>query len=250
MIEYIIALVVGILVGLIGSGGAIVSIPAFVYLASYSTPKATDAALLLVLVSAIVAAIGYSKKKCIAYKDTLYFALSGMGGTFLGTLIHKQLGDRILLIILSVFLFTSAISMLFSDSIKKRTKNKNNTERSNIILLMIVGVIFGFITGLIGVGGGFIVIPLLTLVLHYEFKFAVGTSVVIILINAVSAVVFRVLFSNIEIISLLPLMLFAAFGAGIGIWLSSRLNQDLVKNVFIVFVLLIAFFTLIDNLVL
>lgn len=72
MTEYLISLLVGILIGLLGSGGSIVAIPAFIYLANYTTARATDAALVLVTISATIAVVGYSKKVRFYIKTLLY----------------------------------------------------------------------------------------------------------------------------------------------------------------------------------
>ena len=249
MEEYFIALVVGTLIGLIGSGGSIVAIPAFMYLANYSTSKATDAALILVTTSAAIAVAGYSKKGKILYRDSALFALSGILGSFAGTVVNNELSDQILLVIFAAVLSFAAVAMPLSKKLQKNSAESSSDFKRNIPAILFVGVIFGFLTGLIGVGGGFIIIPLLVVLLRYQFSFAVGTSVVIILINALSSIAFRILTSNIEILSLLPLAAIAGIGAMIGMYLNGKLNHEVIQKVFVVVVILIAVFTVGDALI-
>ncbi len=248
MTEYLISLLVGILIGLLGSGGSIVAIPAFIYLANYTTARATDAALVLVTISATIAVVGYSKKSRILYKDTSLFAISGILSAYLGTYVNSKLSDQVLLWVFAFVLVIASIAMPLSKKIQNKKDPTDDENKQNIVLILVVGLVFGFLTGLIGVGGGFLIIPLLVVVLRYKFSFAVGTSVVIILINALSSIVFRIFVSNIEILNLIPLAVLAAMGAFLGIYLNGKLNKEVLQRAFSILVIAITIFTLVDAL--
>ncbi len=248
MTEYLISLLVGILIGLLGSGGSIVAIPAFIYLANYTTARATDAALVLVTISATIAVVGYSKKSQILYKDTSLFAISGILSAYLGTYVNSKLSDQVLLWVFAFVLVIASIAMPLSKKIQNKKDPTDDENKQNIVLILVVGLVFGFLTGLIGVGGGFLIIPLLVVVLRYKFSFAVGTSVVIILINALSSIVFRIFVSNIEILNLIPLAVLAAMGAFLGIYLNGKLNKEVLQRAFSILVIAITIFTLVDAL--
>ena len=248
MTEYLISLLVGILIGLLGSGGSIVAIPAFIYLANYTTARATDAALVLVTISATIAVVGYSKKSQILYKDTSLFAISGILSAYLGTYVNSKLSDQVLLWVFAFVLVIASIAMPLSKKIQNKKDPTDDENKQNTVLILVVGLVFGFLTGLIGVGGGFLIIPLLVVVLRYKFSFAVGTSVVIILINALSSIVFRIFVSNIEILNLIPLAVLAAMGAFLGIYLNGKLNKEVLQRAFSILVIAITIFTLVDAL--
>ena len=248
MTEYLISLLVGILIGLLGSGGSIVAIPAFIYLANYTTARATDAALVLVTISATIAVVGYSKKSQILYKDTSLFAISGILSAYLGTYVNSKLSDQVLLWVFAFVLVIASIAMPLSKKIQNKKDPTDDENKQNIVLILVVGLVFGFLTGLIGVCGGFLIIPLLVVVLRYKFSFAVGTSVVIILINALSSIVFRIFVSNIEILNLIPLAVLAAMGAFLGIYLNGKLNKEVLQRAFSILVIAITIFTLVDAL--
>ena len=248
MTEYLISLLVGILIGLLGSGGSIVAIPAFMYLANYTTARATDVALVLVTISATIAVVGYSKKSQILYKDTSLFAISGILSAYLGTYVNSKLSDQVLLWVFAFVLVIASIAMPLSKKIQNKKDPTDDENKQNIVLILVVGLVFGFLTGLIGVGGGFLIIPLLVVVLRYKFSFAVGTSVVIILINALSSIVFRIFVSNIEILNLIPLAVLAAMGAFLGIYLNGKLNKEVLQRAFSILVIAITIFTLVDAL--
>ena len=248
MTEYLISLLVGILIGLLGSGGSIVAIPAFIYLANYTTARATDVALVLVTISATIAVVGYSKKSQILYKDTSLFAISGILSAYVGTYVNSKLSDQVLLWVFAFVLVIASIAMPLSKKIQNKKDPTVDEYKQNIVLILVVGLVFGFLTGLIGVGGGFLIIPLLVVVLRYKFSFAVGTSVVIILINALSSIVFRIFVSNIEILNLIPLAVLAAMGAFLGIYLNGKLNKEVLQRAFSILVIAITIFTLVDAL--
>ena len=248
MTEYLISLLVGILIGLLGSGGSIVAIPAFIYLANYTTARATDVTLVLVTISATIAVVGYSKKSQILYKDTSLFAISGILSAYLGTYVNSKLSDQVLLWVFAFVLVIASIAMPLSKKIQNKKDPTDDENKQNIVLILVVGLVFGFLTGLIGVGGGFLIIPLLVVVLRYKFSFAVGTSVVIILINALSSIVFRIFVSNIEILNLIPLAVLAAMGAFLGIYLNGKLNKEVLQRAFSILVIAITIFTLVDAL--
>jgi uncharacterized membrane protein YfcA len=145
-------------------------------------------------------------------------------------------------------LVIASIAMPLSKKIQNKKDPTDDENKQNIVLILVVGLVFGFLTGLIGVGGGFLIIPLLVVVLRYKFSFAVGTSVVIILINALSSIVFRIFVSNIEILNLIPLAVLAAMGAFLGIYLNGKLNKEVLQRAFSILVIAITIFTLVDAL--
>jgi len=248
MIAYIIAIVVGLLIGLLGSGGAIVAIPAFIYLANYTPKEASTTSLILVTVSAIIATLGYSKKKQITYKDSAVFAVTGIIGSFIGTVLNKSISDTVLLGLFAGVLFFAAFSMINQTRLSNsRLLQKTKTSGNNVFTVITIGLIFGFVTGLLGVGGGFLIVPLLVIVLHYEMGFAVGTSVTIIAFNALVSLGFRATDLDISPSIIIPLGACAVIGALAGMALHERVNQTVVKKIFIVLLLLLGTYTLIDT---
>ncbi|HQZ14916.1 MAG TPA: sulfite exporter TauE/SafE family protein [Acidimicrobiia bacterium] len=247
MIEYLIAIVVGLLIGLLGSGGAIVAIPAFIYLANYTPKQASTTALVLVTISAIIATIGYSKKKQITYKDSAAFAVTGIVGSFAGTMVNRSLSDTFLLGLFAIVLFLAGISMLNQERLSKtRLLRKTKSSSNNIFLVLAIGLSFGFVTGLLGVGGGFLIVPLLVIVLHYKMSFAVGTSVTIIAFNAIVSLGFRATDLEIPVGTIIPLGICAVVGALAGMLLHDRVNKNIVKQAFVVLLFLLGTYTLID----
>jgi uncharacterized membrane protein YfcA len=251
MVEFVIALIVGILVGLIGSGGAIVAVPAFVYLANYSPTRASETSLVLVAVSAIIAIIGYARKKQILYKDSLTFALSGIVGAFLGTQVNRSINETLLLFIFAGVLFLAATSMLLSQKLSQSTHDDeiDTHAPTTLIRVLAIGTLFGFVTGLLGVGGGFLIVPLLTILLHYRFSYAVGTSVTIILLNTLSALAFRASDIDLEASVVFPLIGFAIAGALIGLYLHEKLPAQTVKKFFIGLLFVLGTYTLVDTVI-
>jgi uncharacterized membrane protein YfcA len=186
-------LFIGGVLGFIGAGGAMVTVPILVYIFDFTALQATTAALAVVLVTAISGLIPKFKSRDVLIKEAvIIWALGLLTNIGLGS-IADSLSDQVLLIGFALVLISAAISMLASPITE-------NPERviSNFSLL-ILSLIIGALTGLFGVGGGFVAIPVLVIFFHTPANKAAGTSLLIIALNCATA--FLVKFEQWEQIS-------------------------------------------------
>jgi len=191
-----IAIIIGLTLGLMGGGGSILTVPALVYVLSYDAKTATAYSLFIVGVSSLVGAIQFMKQKLIDFKTVAIFAAPAMVAVFLTRafivpLIPYQLfsirsyaisGDMGILVLFALIMIGSAISMI-------RGKNETNEDlqqiKYNYPMIFIEGIVVGLITGIVGAGGGFLIIPALVLLARLPMKLAIGTSLMIIAIKSI-----------------------------------------------------------------
>lgn len=182
-----VGLLIGAVLGLIGAGGAIVAVPAFVYLFGFSALEATTASLAVVAVSATSALVPRLRLRQVDLRIAIGLWALGLAGTLAGTRVAAVVPETVVLIGFAAVMAGAAVAMW-----KKSSDSAPVGEhRRSLVMLTIVGLGIGFLTGLFGVGGGFLIVPALVLVFGFGFANAVGTSLMVIALNSVSALVFK-----------------------------------------------------------
>lgn len=194
IIGYIASLIIGISLGLIGGGGSILTVPVLVYLFGVEPVIATAYSLFIVGLSSLVGAVPKYKQGMVNMKTAIIFGIPSIAAVFatrrfIVPRIPKEvftIGDfMITKNILMMVLF--AILMVFASISMIREKNKNGNgngetgeQKFNYPLILLEGAVVGLLTGLVGAGGGFLIIPALVLLSKLPMKQAVGTSLLII----------------------------------------------------------------------
>ncbi len=190
ILGYVSALIIGISLGLIGGGGSILAVPVLAYLFAVNEKVATAYSLFIVGTSALVGGLKQHLKGFVDWRTAIVFGIpSIIGVTLVRYYVIPSLPDILFTIedfeftrrmgmfgLFAALMFPAAISML------KERKEKENTGAIsyNYPLIILEGLVVGSITGMIGAGGGFLIIPALVLLANVEMKVAVGTSLIII----------------------------------------------------------------------
>ncbi len=169
------ALLIGISLGLLGSGGSILTVPVLVYLVGEPEKVAIAESLGIVAIISLVGAIPYAIRKEVHWKNVFYFGIPGMAGTYGGAVLSVFLTGSMQLMIFATVMLIAAVMM-----IRKPKELQVKDKQASIWLLIIEGLVIGVITGLVGVGGGFLIIPALVLLGGLSMRIAVGTSLFII----------------------------------------------------------------------
>lgn len=193
-IGYASILAVGITLALIGGGGSILTVPILVYLFDKPADLSTSYSLFLVGASAALGAWGYGKKRLIAYKVGLIFSVPAFTGVFLtrkyfipaiptnfSTLGLDVSKDKLILVVFAAIMLLASFSMIRS----KPPKSSQNPKTLNLPIIALEGLIVGAVTGFVGAGGGFLIIPALIFFAGLEMKTAVGTSLMIISVKSI-----------------------------------------------------------------
>ncbi len=189
------ALIIGIVLGLIGGGGSILTVPILVYVLNVSPVVATAYSLFVVGTSSLVGAVVNARKGMVDFKTGIVFAIPAFLSVFLTRkylvpAIPDQLftiGDFVVTKDISIMVFFAIIMLLASYSMIKGRKDAKIEEEEvqfNYPLIIIEGVVVGVLTGVVGAGGGFLIIPALVLLAKLPMKKAVATSLLIIAVKS------------------------------------------------------------------
>ena len=191
LIGFSCAITIGISLGLIGGGGSILAVPVLVYLFGVNEKTATAYSLFVVGASALVGGVKRHVKGYVDWRTAIVFGIPAIiGVTLVRSIVVPLLPDVLfsvgdfdftrrmgMLGLFAILMFPAAISMLRG---RKEAKAKQNGIHYNYPLIVLEGLVVGGVTGLIGAGGGFLIIPALVLLANIEMKVAVGTSLMII----------------------------------------------------------------------
>jgi uncharacterized protein len=236
IIGYIGAIVMGLSLGIIGGGGSILTVPILVYLFSVDAVLATAYSLFIVGLTSLIGSVSHMKMGNVDWKTALVFGIPSIASVFatrawivpaipdslfyLGNLeVTKSVG---LLLLFAVIMLAASWSMIRKHS--SLTEKSSRKADYNYPLILAEGVAIGLITGLVGAGGGFLIIPALVLLAKIPMKQAVGTSLVII--AAKSLIGFTGDIKGNEIINWNFLLLFSAI-AVVGIVAGSKFSKNI-----------------------
>jgi len=250
---YIGALCIGIILGLIGGGGSILTVPILVYLLYFNPVIATAYSLFVVGVSALVGAIHNIRKGLVDFRTAIVFAIPALLAVyttrkFIVPTIPERLfsiGDYIVTKDIGIMTFFAVIMLLASISmiITKREKQQEETAiRYNYPVIFIEGIAVGVLTGIVGAGGGFLIIPALVLLAKLPMKKAVATSLLIIAIKSLIGFIGDIENLVIDWSFLLSFTSISIAGIFIGMWLTNFINGKKLKKGFGWFVLIMGIY--------
>lgn len=250
---YSASILIGISLGLIGGGGSILTVPVLVYLFAVDTVLATTYSLFIVGSTSLVGSFSYFKKRWIDIQTAIYFGIPSIISVFLTRYyILPAIPEKILQMgsfslsksVLLMVIF--AVLMIFASysMIKKDTAATNPQKNASLTAVILQGTVVGLVTGLIGAGGGFLIIPALVNFLKLPMKTAIGTSLLIIAVNSIAGFGFSIGQSHIEWKFLLSVTLIAIVGIFIGSYLSTKIEGKKLKPAFGWFVLVMGVYIL------
>ncbi|GAB4162040.1 MAG: sulfite exporter TauE/SafE family protein [Winogradskyella sp.] len=250
---YIGALFIGIVLGLIGGGGSILTVPILVYLLFVNPVTATAYSLFVVGVSSLVGAIRNIQKGLVDFKTAIVFAIPAFIAVYttrkyLVPAIPEDLfsiGDFMITKNIGIMLFFAIVMLVASVSMirNKRDDKEETSEVSyNYPLIIIEGVLVGVITGIVGAGGGFLIIPALVLLAKLPMKKAVATSLLIIAIKSLIGFIGDVENLYIDWSFLLIFTSISVVGIFLGIYLSNFIEGKKLKKGFGWFVLIMGIY--------
>ena len=254
VLGYFGALLIGIILGITGGGGSILTVPTLVYFLNYNPIIATAYSLFIVGTTSGIGTIQNFKKGLVVPKKAFQFAVPSLIGVYLtrkfivpnipdvvfyfGSL--KLSKDTFLMILFAVVMFIAAYSMLNNN--KKNELMERTTKSITVVIIQLFFV--GVLIGLIGAGGGFLIIPALLNFAKLPMKKAIGTSLLIIAINSLIGFIGDVQNTIIDWTFLLIFTTISVAGIFIGLYIQQFINEKMLKKLFGVFVLIMAIFIL------
>ena len=253
---YFISIIIGLSFGLIGGGGSILAVPILVYLFHINPEQATSYSLFIVGITAMVGSYSHYKLGNLKIKAALVFALPSVLSllfvrdvilpripSIVFTVNSFEVSKNLMIMIVFAFLMIAAsISMI------RRSTPKEIVIRDGSIRIAAIGLLVGFITGFLGAGGGFLIIPALLFFANLPMKQAIGTSLLIIFINSLIGFAGDVLKGNeIHYELLLTISAIALIGMFIGTYLSKKIDGAKLKPAFGWFVLVMGIYIIIKE---
>ena len=189
VLGYALAVVIGLSLGLLGGGGSILTIPVLVYVLRYDMKEAVPMSLVVVGVTSAVGAVRHHRAGNIRWDAALGFGVAATVGAFLGGRAAALVSSRLQLQIFALLMVAAAVSMYFGPGLWGGPSAPAENRQRSWPLIVLVGGFVGSLTGLFGVGGGFMYVPALVLLAGLPMRPAIGTSLVLIIVSCVSALV-------------------------------------------------------------
>lgn len=256
-IGYIAALGIGISLGLIGGGGSILTIPVLVYFFSFSPTLAISYSLFIVGCTSLVGAFNYLRKGLINFRTALLFGAASVTTVFVTRKfiipIIPEVFFRIgsfevthslfVMVVFAILMVLASISMIKGYSLKRSV-----VADKKVAPLIKYGVGVGLVTGFLGAGGGFLIIPALVLLMNLPMKQAIGTSLFIISLNSTIGFLGDLGLHHFNWFILISLTLIATAGIFVGGWLNSKTDADKLKKGFGWFVLVMGIYIIVKEL--
>lgn len=241
-------LVIGISLGALGGGGSILTVPALVYVIGETAGRATTGSLVIVGVTALTGTVGHARAGRVRWTRGLIFGVVGIGGSLLGSRLNTLVNPNVLLLAFAGLMLVAAAAMLRRQASSERDPSSADANApadthlrlGRVIAVAVAGTIVGFMTGFFGVGGGFVVVPALVLALGFRMGEAVGTSLLVIGINAVAALAARAGAATIEWSVVLPFTLAAMVGSLFGNGIASRVPAGRLTRAFAALLVVLA----------
>ena len=259
IVGYILAVFVGITLGLIGSGGSILSVPILVYIMHIAPTLATAYSLFIVGITALVGGFQKAKQKLVDYKKVVLFGIPTVITVFItrkilvpllpdtinitsNFLIRKEVLIMVVFAIVMIFASIRMIKPLDKEII-------NDDSKLNYFRIVIQGIFIGLIAGFVGAGGGFLIIPALVFMAKTPMKMAIGTSLFIIAIQSLIGFLGDIsVHQNIDWKLILIFTSLSIIGIFIGNALSKKIKEEKLKTGFGWFVLLMGVYIIIKEL--
>ncbi|MBK6263520.1 sulfite exporter TauE/SafE family protein [Marivirga sp. S37H4] len=253
------AAIIGISLGLIGGGGSILTVPVLVYILGIDPVMATAYSLFIVGFSSLIGGVSYARKGLVSYKTGIVFAIPAFTAVYLTRLllipalpeiwfeintleITKSIG---IMLIFAILMILASYSMIRKQKLKEVEEKANVSPRFNYPLILVEGIIVGVLTGLVGAGGGFLIIPALVVFAKLPMKMAVGTSLLIIAAKSLLGFIGDIQAGGlIDWQFLLIFSTVAGMGIFIGTFLSTLIDGARLKKAFGWFVLVMGSFVI------
>ncbi len=236
VIGLILSALIGLSLGLIGGGGSIITVPVLVYVLGVDAHEAIPMSLAVVGSVSLVGAWMHRSAGNLALRTALLFGGSGIVGAFFGARLTYLVSSRILLLLFGMLMLVVASVMLF----RKGGRTDATPHAVHPIKAGLAGLAVGVLTGFLGVGGGFLIVPALLVFGNLDVRKAIGTSLAVIFINCVAGIAGHLRQGGFDVVLAAMVTGPAILGAFAGTRLAGRFQPMTLRRVFALFVLGVA----------
>lgn len=245
-------LLIGVAIGALGGGGSVLAVPVFVYVLGESVAHATTASLVVVIVGAMAGGLGHARAGRVCWRHAGAFTAAAIPGIVAGTAAGSAVGGRALILSFALVMLTAALAT-WRKAVRPGAADDVGYDGFGacpplrLPRDLAAGAGIGFLTGLLGVGGGFLIVPTLAIALAFTMRTAIGTSLAIITATSLIALtVHLVAGRGADPALTLAMAAACAVGAVAGSHVSSRLPQRALGQGFAVMVVAVAAYLLVS----
>lgn len=239
----ILGAIIGGVLGLMGAGGAILAVPGLVAVLGLSATAATTSSTIIVGSAALAGALRRRNTGTVNVKVGLTFSAVGIFGTLIGRFLLNVIPENVILLLFALLMFGAGYALCC------RNTPEPTATKPKWHLVILVSTVVGILTGLFGIGGGFLIVPALILFLKVPTKVAAGTSLVAITANSLLAFILRYEFwDQIPILEVTVFTISAIATSLILTPVAAKLNAEVLQKSFSILIFLVAAYTLLTNL--
>ncbi len=261
ILGYLSAILIGVSLGMVGSGGSILTVPVLVYLMHVNPLLATTSSLFIVGATSLIGALRAYSKRLVDFKAVTEFGIPSIFSIFLtrhyllpalpdnifrvGNLVISK--EIFLMVLFALLMLIASITMIISSKKREVALPPDPDRHQAIFPLVLLGLIIGVVTGLLGAGGGFLIIPSLVIFLKLPMKKAVGTSLLLVAINSLFGFLFSLKQFEYSWTILISFTLLAIGGIFIGSRLAEKITSASLKKGFGWFILVMGVYIIIKE---
>ena len=245
LLSLVLGAVIGLSLGLLGGGGSILTVPALVYLIGIPVAEATGTSLAIVGATALVGALRHQRAGRVALRAALGFGAASVLGAIAGSLLGKHIAGGLLLVLFALLMLVAAGVMLRPR--RSPTAGRERPVSAGPLKVAAAGLAVGLLTGFFGVGGGFVIVPALTLVLGLPMATAIGTSLVVIALASAAGFLTHLGAGALNVPVTLFFLLGGVVGSLTGAQWAGRLPESTLRRSFALLVVALAGYLLVRN---
>ncbi|PRZ11878.1 sulfite exporter TauE/SafE family protein [Nesterenkonia sandarakina] len=229
ILAMVLAVGIGLSLGLLGGGGTILAVPLLTYVAGFPAHEAIAASMFIIGITSAVSVIPHARRGNVQWRTGFIFGAAAMAGAFGGGLLGSQLPSVVLMVAFGIMMVATALAMILDRRAKASGGPKKKLPLGKII---IEGLVVGLVTGMVGAGGGFLVVPALVLLGGLSMPAAVGTSLLIISMKSFTGLAGYLTSVSIDWVPVLMITAITVVGALIGSALGKHVPEKALKKAF------------------
>ncbi|MFF8840235.1 sulfite exporter TauE/SafE family protein [Streptomyces sp. NPDC015130] len=241
------SLLVGVSLGALGGGGSILTVPILVHLAGQDAKEAIATSLFVVGVTSLAALVPHARARRVHWRTGLLLGVFSMAGAYAGGRLAAYVPDTVLLVAFALMMVATAVAMLRTSG-RARAQARSAAGGPSFGHLAVEGLVVGAVTGLVGSGGGFLVVPALVVLGGLPVGIAVGTSLLVIAMNSFAGLAGHLSGAAIDWPLALTVTVTAVAGSLIGGRVAGRIPQEVLRRAFGCFVVVMGVFVLTQQL--